>query len=518
MERDEACVVCSERDTSDGGARWRRQMLICDRCLDGAHRGCLSARNVMPLDGAWLCPRCRIRGDAVEIGVRSRRRLARLVSATALVYEDEPTATRDVNLDEVPWRWLPDARAAATTSHQGGVESSESGGDSDDSASEGSDGTSGGDASDGSDGDASDADAASVSAVARAVVDARTSKRTLFDLSGVYADLADLADGGAEEGAVERVRSARDRIRATPHEARVEAHTSAAHMLELAALCLEGAIDAEGLALEAAQARSASRASFGAHSRRAPHRAPQRAHRAKAVAEAARLVGSDRAAAARSLVRGAMQAPLEALLASVVLGTLSRDAEFVRFEAYATLTEPELGAPDGPELASAEARRALARHFASFEAPDPVGAETDAWRRHVDAAARYVARAAEAERAEAERAEADEAAAESAETAGRAEAAERAERAERTRRATPSGVRAWTEAFAREWARRASVFRWVRELGDSEIETIVRRVPFLRPLRNMRGTAGRAANRYPAKGVTKGAEKAKAEKAGCTVS
>jgi hypothetical protein len=88
MERDEACVVCSERDMSNGGARWRRQMLICDRCLDGAHRGCLSARHVMPLDGAWMCPRCRMRGDAVEIGVRSRRRLTRLVSETGAASVD----------------------------------------------------------------------------------------------------------------------------------------------------------------------------------------------------------------------------------------------------------------------------------------------------------------------------------------------------------------------------------------------------------------------------------------------
>ena len=110
--RDEACVVCNERDTNNSGNNPQRQMLLCDRCKRGAHRGCLSTRSVMPLEGDWLCPLCRKSGDAAEVAIGRHRRRARLTSATELVYDDEPGVTYPVNLDEMRWRWLRVASAA----------------------------------------------------------------------------------------------------------------------------------------------------------------------------------------------------------------------------------------------------------------------------------------------------------------------------------------------------------------------------------------------------------------------
>jgi hypothetical protein len=104
--------------TDNSGNHPMGQMLLCDACTDGAHRGCLGPaqtanRAPAPLPGKWLCPNCRVKGRRIEIANRNT-----LVGATVLVkprskraqtaieYDDAPGKREKVYLDELRWRWI----------------------------------------------------------------------------------------------------------------------------------------------------------------------------------------------------------------------------------------------------------------------------------------------------------------------------------------------------------------------------------------------------------------------------
>ena len=196
--------------------------------------------------------------------------------------------------------------------------------------------------------------------------------------------------------------------------------------LRLAQKCIDGTADATTLTLAATDIKHAS---FGASV----------SHVARGISSAAGLVASDRTAAARSIVRGAMQAPLETLIQTVVLETLSRDAEHVRFELIVTLTA-------GAKTQHAEMRRDLARHF---EAHATTQSATPGAVRHV----------------------------------------------QQTLKKSDEEAERFVAEFAAEWTERSERFAWVRNLTDAHVARIIRNTAFLRKFRGMRGTAANALNR-----------------------